>query len=293
MLKTNEKHLVKFAVQGQVMYTKSYGWEVGHTGIPAHLPSVGGITYNVKVGDPIFGLVGDHIEPGVTFTACRQDLSKNPNLSFNAFSCVGNTATLISGAAKGKKGIVTGHHGGVEHVIVDFDRKALEKMTEDDKILITCFGVGLRLTDFPEIHLFSLAPGLLNKMKLTTKRGILRVPVAAKVPARLMGSGLGTGTVFKGDYDIQTSDKEAITSNGLDTLRFGDFVAIFDHDARYGYSYKRGAITIGIVIHGDSMLAGHGPGVQVLMSSVEGNIEPVIDTKANIADILKIGSKRR
>lgn len=32
-----------------------------------------------------------------------------------------------------------------------------------------------------------------------------------------------------------------------------------DHDATHGWSVKRGAVTIAVVVHGDSFLAGHGP----------------------------------
>ena len=54
------------------------------------------------------------------------------------------------------------------------------------------------------------------------------------VPAACMGSGLGAAHVYKGDYDIMTSDPETVTQFGLDKIRFGDFVALMDHDNRYG-----------------------------------------------------------
>ena len=42
-------------------------------------------------------------------------------------SCIGNEAKVVSGAAKGKKGIITGKHGGCNHIIIDFPLKVMEK----------------------------------------------------------------------------------------------------------------------------------------------------------------------
>jgi hypothetical protein len=90
-----------------------------------------------------------------------------------------------------------------------------------------------------------------------------------------------------------TTDKRLIKKLGLDTLRFGDFVAIADHDNVYGRSYRDGAMTIGIVIHSDCLYAGHGPGVTTLIASSKSLIKPVIKKSANLADMLRIGTRRR
>lgn len=293
-IRTNEAALVKFAVQGMVMYPRSYGWEVSRTGQGVMLPSVGGITYNVKVGDSVFGLAGDHIEPGVSFTSDPTKLTQDPNRGFNIFSCVGNEAVIISGDAKGEKGVVTGHHGGVEHVLVDFPDRVLDKLTHDDKVLIRAFGQGLRLIDYPDIHCFSLDPTLFWKMGAhPVDPGRIAVPVAAIVPGKLMGSGLGHSDIFKGDYDIQTSDMAAIREHQLDRLRFGDLVAIVDHDSSFGWNYQAGAVSIGVVVHGDSQLAGHGPGVQTLLTSRKGHLRPTAHPDANIGAYLVIGRWRK
>lgn len=293
-MRTNEKALVEFAVQGSVMHPRSYGWEVTRAGEALMLPSVGGITYNVKVGDLVYGLAGDHIEPGVSLTSDPTRLTQDPNRSFNIFSCVGNEAMIISGEAKKKKGYVVGHHGGVEHVIVDFDDKTLDRMTHDDKVLIRAYGQGLKLLDYPDLLIYSVAPRLLKKFRIRELgKGRLEIPVTAVVPGKLMGSGLGHNDVFKGDYDIQTSDLEAIRRHSLDRLRFGDLVAISDHDASYGWSYREGAVSVGVVVHSDSALAGHGPGVQTLMTSSKGILSPEIDPRANIGIYLGVGRWRR
>ncbi|MBI5756076.1 MAG: DUF4438 domain-containing protein [Nitrospirae bacterium] len=292
-IRINEDRLIKFAVQGGVVYPKCYGWELTSRGESLLLPSVGGITYNVKVGDPVFGLAGDHIEPCVSLSSDPKEPNKDPNRAFNTFSCIGNEAIVISGDAKGARGVVTGHHGGVEHVIADFDDAALEKFTQDDKALIRAYGQGLSLIDYPEIKIFSLDPAVLKKMGIVAAAdGKIDVPVTAIVPGMLMGSGLGHNDVYKGDYDIQTSDSEAIKKYKLDRLRLGDFVAIQDHDSSYGWTYRKGAVTVGIVIHTDSHLAGHGPGVQTIMTSCKGLIAPRIEPDANLGIYLKIGRWR-
>ena len=295
-IRTNQKELVEMAVQGQVMYPRFFGWEIGHDGTKHTVPSVGGIVYNVKIGDPVYGLIGDHVEPCVTATASSSNVKSNPNTGFNVYSCIGNTATVISGKAKGGKGQVTGHHGGVEHVMIDFPQSTLEKMDHDSKILIRTIGLGLKLIDYPDVRVLSLDPKLLKAMPISEnkKDGSITVPVAGTVPAYLMGSGLGSGQPYMGDYDIQTSDRDSLKKLGLEKLRFGDLVAIEDHQCHYGYAYKKGARTIGVVVHGDSYLAGHGPGVQVIMTCNETNRLQIKKSKeANIGHYLKIGRWRQ
>jgi len=214
-----------------------------------------------------------------------------PNSTLQLFSCVGNQAKIISGDAQGKTGVVMGHHGGSEHVIVEFPRTTKEKMSYDDKILIWAKGQGLALTDYPGIKLFNLDPDLLEKMNIIeTGAGVLQVPVTTIVPAPCMGSGVGRAHVGAGDYDVMTSDPETVKKYNLDKIRFGDFVALMDHDNSYGRAYVQGAVSIGIVVHSDCLLAGHGPGVATLLTCATPQIEPEIDPSANIADLLGIGS---
>src|SRR5262245_35090741 len=185
VLKTNENQLVQFALQGAPIPPLCFGLEVTREGKGKMYPSVGGITYNVKIGDSVFGFEADHIEPGVSCIAggFSDRRTANPNLSFNAYSCIGNEATVISGSAKGKKGVVTGHHGGVEHVLLHFDDAVLEKLSYDDKILIRGVGQGLKLANYPEISVSGLDPKLLKKIPIRASKNELKVPVVATVPA--------------------------------------------------------------------------------------------------------------
>lgn len=298
MLKLNTKQLIKVSVIGEIasaVFGRDY--QISHEGMPLNLPSVGGISYNIKIGDPVSGWQGDHLEPGVSTVnkeGQKEGRHSLENMGYNILSCIGNEARIISGDAKKAKGVVTGKHGGAEHVLIDFPDKVLEKLAHGDKIQIKTIGMGLAIVDHPEIKFFNLDPSLLLKINPQfDSKGNLKVPVVAKIPPYLMGSGLGTGPVASGDYDITLTDKATNKKLGLDKLRFGDLVAIEDTDNSFGRCYRPGAVTIGVIVHSDCVLAGHGPGVTTIMTSREGKIKPIISKNANIGYYLKIGRFRK
>lgn len=279
MLKTNKENVVKWSVQGKVHHPTGGTYRITHEGRPMILPATGGISYNVKVGDSAFGWAGDHVEPGVSM----RNENSSENAALMTFACIGNEAKIISGDAKGKKGYVTGMHGGIDHVLVYFDQETLEDLAIDDKIQIKAYGQGLQLIDYPDVHMMGIDPDLFEKLGIKEVEGKLHVPVVAKVPPYLMGSGIGSGNGYSGDYDIMTADTEEIKRLGLDKLRFGDLVLLQDCDNSYGRGYLKGAVSIGVVVHSDCVKAGHGPGITTIMTSKSPLIEGVIDEKANIA----------
>lgn len=294
MLRTNRDKVVMISVMGAVAPpVRRLDYRVSADGEPFVLPGTGGITYNVLVGDPCFGWAGDHVEPGVSTCSDIDRRSEGKNAGYNTYACIGNKARVATGDAKGAEGVVVGHHGGIEHVLIDFEPEAMEKMLIDDKILVKGYGQGLKLLDYPSVKVMNVDPDLLDKMGIKEEGGVLDVPVALEVPAKLMGSGLGMGNCYSGDYDITTTDKRLIADLGIDKLRFGDVVAITDADNRFGRSYMSGAVTIGIVVHSDCLIAGHGPGVATVLTDVEGKIRPVLDKKANIAAYLGLGRYRK
>lgn len=294
MLRTNRDKVVMISVMGAVAPpVRRLDYRVSADGEPFVLPGTGGITYNVLVGDPCFGWAGDHVEPGVSTCSDIDRRSEGKNAGYNTYACIGNKARVATGDAKGAEGVVVGHHGGIEHVLIDFEPEAMEKMLIDDKILVKGYGQGLKLLDYPSVKVMNVDPDLLDKMGIKEEGGVLDVPVVLEVPAKLMGSGLGMGNCYSGDYDITTTDKRLIADLGIDKLRFGDVVAITDADNRFGRSYMSGAVTIGIVVHSDCLIAGHGPGVATVLTDVEGKIRPVLDKKANIAAYLGLGRYRK
>jgi Domain of unknown function (DUF4438), N-terminal/Domain of unknown function (DUF4438), C-terminal len=243
----------------------------------------GGITYNVRVGDRAIGWASDHTEPGVSV----RNRDEGESAALAVLSCVGNDAFVVTSEGKGSRGTVTGKHGG-NQVLVDFTREVMEQLTIGDRIQVRAYGRGLRLLDAPEVKLHSVSVELLEALPLEIADGVVTVPVAGIVPPELMGAGLG-GSAERSDYDIQTADRAVLAEHGLASLRLGDIVAIRDHDDSFGHGYRRGAWTIASVAHADSLMAGHGPGVNVLLTSAAGKLRPRLDpARANIADLLKL-----
>lgn len=291
MVHMNIDKLVRASVIGEVVPIKGspYTYQIAHNGKPVVLPSVGGIVYNVKIGDSAVGWEADHLEPCVS----TKNRDRDDNVGYNLYSCIGNRARVISGDAKGAEGVVTGKHGGIEHILIDFDDETLKKLSVGDKVLVEAFGLGLKLMDYPDIKVMNIEPQLLSKILEERKNGRLRVGVTHFVPARIMGSGLGASHTYRGDYDIQLFDEQTVKEYGLDSLRFGDIVAITDADHSFGRIYREGAISIGVVVHSNCVISGHGPGVTTILTSSEGRLKPYIKKNANIGYYLKIGIWRR
>lgn len=287
MLKTNREKLVIQSVQGKI-HSPIMGpspYRISGDGRPMILHATGGITYNFQIGDCCMDLVGDHVEPGVSIR--NEEVAENRALM--VLSCVGNEARVISGDAKGAKGFVTGMHGGIEHVMIYFPQEDLEKMAINDNILIKAHGQGLAIEGHDDIVVMNLDPNLFEKIGIKeNENGELEVPVVTEIPAHLMGSGIGSATSFSGDYDITTGDEKAVKEYGIDRLKFGDLVLLKDCDNTYGRQYLEGAVTIGVVVHSNCILAGHGPGVTGLLSCKTSKIKGIKTEDANIANYLGV-----
>lgn len=284
--KINAARLVMQSVAGAVRHpSMGNPYRISHEGVPHILPATGAITYNVKVGDSVYAMECDHVEPGVTV----RNPDAQENAAFNTLSCIGNTAIVISGDAKGARGFVTGTHGGVEHVLCYFPEDALDKLAIGDRIQVRAQGQGMKIEGFEDtVFCMNLDPNLFEKMNVTVEDGKLIVPIAARVPAYLMGSGIGAGSAANGDYDIMTADHAEIARLGLDRLRYGDFVLLEDCDTSFGRGYLRGARTVGVVVHSDCVKMGHGPGVTTIFTSKTPVLEGRLEPHANLADYMGV-----
>lgn len=286
-LRDNRDRLVMQSVMGRIHHPTighSGVFKLSHDGSNQVLPSVGGITYNVKLGDCVFDKVCDHVEPGVSM--------RNPNDKENdalvMLTCIGNEAKVVSGEAKGARGFVTGFHGGIEHTLLWFSDEDMEKMLPEDRILIKAYGQGLSLLDFPDIFLTGIDPALLDRMGLAIENGKLIAPVAGIIPAHLMGAGQGMGSGHTGDYDLMTADWDELVRCGLDRLCYGDIVLLQNCDNTFGRGYLTGAVSIGVVVHSDCVIMGHGPGITTLMTCKKPLIEGRLDKSANLANYMGI-----
>ncbi len=287
-MQTNKDKLVKQSVQGSISHPKSSRspYRLDREGQGHTIPGTGGITYNVRVGDPAFGWQGDHIEPGVSIKIEGNGSSKRNNLGLGLLACIGNEARVVSGDAEGETGYVTGLHGGIYHVLLDFPREVMEEMKIGDDILIKAWGQGLELQNFSEVSIFNIDPELFTELGMQEKDDKIEVPVAAEVPGHLMGSGIGSASAALGDYDITTGDEEELEKYELTDLKLGDLVYLEDCDNTYGREYRSDAGSVGVVSHSDCIKMGHGPGVAVIMSARDNIIEPVQSDNANIANYL-------
>lgn len=289
-IKTNRDRLVCQSVIGEI--TSPLGganpYLVDPGGKASILPGVGGITYNLRVGDPACGLAADHVEPGVSISNFTQFAGQpGPNRALNQLACAGNVAKVVSGEAKGRTGRVTGKHGGIEHVLIDFAPETLDDLCIGDKIQVRAFGCGLEVEGCP-VRFMNLDPDLLEAMEpVLGNGGAIEMPVTRVIGAEVMGSGIGSRHSHSGDYDIQMFDPETVERYGLAGLRLGDVVMIENADATYGRIYRSGARVVGIVVHSACVLAGHGPGVMTIASSRDGLIVPRLDPDANIANYLQ------
>lgn len=284
MIRTNRETLVKMAVAAAVAPpTMARGvHRVAADGTPFVPLGMAGIVYNARPGCPAFGWAADHLEPSV----CVDAADPQEHHALHYLVNLGNDAVVVSGGARGARGVVLGEHA---RFIVDFPDAAMARMCPGDRVQITAWGTGLALLDYPDIRAWKLDPRLLDRMGIEERSGTLRVPVTHVLPSRVMGSGWELNPEYV-DQDICANDPKTVAALGLERLRIGDVVAVTDADHTTGRGFRRGAITIGVVPHGNSWMLGHGPGCMTVLSGPADRIVPVVDPEANIARYLGWGA---
>ncbi|HUU37881.1 MAG TPA: DUF4438 domain-containing protein [Candidatus Desulfaltia sp.] len=290
-IKSNKDRLIETAVAAVVQPTSGRDYSVTYDGRPWLDVGMASINYNVSLGDSTYGWAqGDHVEPDVTIQG--RDRPSPSECAVAILACIGNGAEVISGEAKGAKGYYIGRHAGSDDKVW-FPREAVEKLALNDRVQVKAKGVGLQIEGFEDVRVNKMSPELLERIGLTVEDGRLVVPVVLEVPGHIMGSGMGGSFLETVDYDIQTTCPETVEEFGLKTLRLGDLVAIRDHYDYYGRGRYEGAMTIGVCIHGFSEMAGHGPGLNPILSALPGRIKTRIDPHANMAYYLGIRPKPR
>jgi len=285
-LRTNKHRLISTAVQAVVQPAGSWGYSPTYDGKTSHRLGTASINYTVSLGDSTYGWANaDHVEPDVTVQGRDQD---NPSsCAIAILACIGNKARVLSGEAKGAQGTYIGRHAGSDD-LVWFPKDIKEKLTLNDKIQVKARGVGLHIQGFEDVRVNKLSPEILENMGIRIEDDQLVIPVVMEIPGHIMGSGIGYPFIEALDYDIQTTDPNTVEEYHLKELRLGDVVAIRDHYDAYGTGRYEGAVTIGICIHGFSDSAGHGPGLNPVLSALPGRIKPVIEPHANTAYYLGI-----
>lgn len=283
-LRSNVGQLVAMAVCGFVSQPSLRPGAYLHDpdGKGLMLPGMFGVTYNARAGDRAFGWSGDHVEPGVSIAHPNEQA----DFALHYLTCIGNEATVTSGLAKGAKGVVTGEHA---RLLVDFPDEVNDLLNIGDQIQIEAVGRGIALEDFPGIEFKKTSPRLLAALGLTRQgNGQIKVPVAMELPIEIMGSGAELNAEYV-DQDLMSGDRQLMADLGIDKMRLGDLIAIRHADHHFGRSYREGAVSIALCIHGDSVMTGHGPGILTLMTATDGSLDFEVNPGANIASYFNIG----
>lgn len=191
---------------------------------------------------------------------------------------------MTSGLATGAKGTVIGEHA---RILVQFPPESQALMTNGDQVQVMALGRGMELPDFPAIELKKMSPRLWKAISASQTDGKVKIRVAMELPIRIMGSGAELNAEYV-DQDLMSGDRELMADLGIDQMRLGDLIGIRHADHHFGRSYREGAVSICLCIHGDSVMNGHGPGILTLMTCTDGSLDFTVDPSGNIADLLDL-----
>lgn len=244
-----------------------------------------GVNKKVFVGDSVFGNKTDHVEPCVSLCS-GFDKSSFENFIFNRLPCIGNSVYLKNNP--NIVGIITGKHGGHwGHIMADFPKEHLNSIKPGDKILIEC--------NFSDYSMKSKGINYLNIGNTLAKKILQNrsdtICVKKIIHSEWLGSGINSRFGF---YDIdvfsKTFSKKQKASKSA--LCLGDIVALKNIFISSAPKIKNGFFTIGVVSHGDSIHALHGPGITPLFCLKKGARPIRLRRSANLGKILKIGRFR-
>jgi hypothetical protein len=235
----------------------------------------GGIVLGLELGDSVFALAADHAAPG----ACLTHPDPAARHALTAFACIGNRAVVRTGTAAGAVGAVIGKRGEDGRVIAGFRQADLVAMRPADDVLVHTAGQGTRPPGMPPaVAVLNMDPGILDALpvRVSADGDKVTVGVRAAVPGKLAGNGIGRPAA-SWDLDLQlTPDGPA-----ADVL-LGDLVAVTDIDARFNMGYRRGWVTVGIIVHGGSPLPGHGPGLTPILTGPAGALQLGLDAAGHV-----------
>jgi Domain of unknown function (DUF4438) len=217
----------------------------------------GGVVLGVRLGDGAWAHVGDHAAPG----ACLVHSDPAAGYALAAQACIGNPVTVRTGAAAGAAGAVIGKRGEGGRVIASFPQDVLARLRPGDQVAVRSRGQGAP-DPVPGVALRNIDPALLGALPVAAASGVLEVSVRAVLPSMIVGNGIGRPTPMW-DLDLQLTPGTAGRHDAAG-LCLGDLVALTDLDSRFNAGYRRGWLSVGLVVHGGSPQPGHGPGVTVI-----------------------------
>ena len=246
-------NLLAYVDQGEV---GNDPYRIDRDGNPYVAVGDGGVVLGLRLGDSVFGHVGDHAAPG----ACLVHPSDDARYAVVGLSCIGNRAIIRTGDAVGREGVVFGKRGGGERVIVIFAQDVLARLRPSDQVAIMSRGQGAK-APVAGITQMNITPEALSLLPVRVEGDQVDVGVRVVLPSRTVGNGVGRPMAMW-DVDLQVDS----ANQAMSELRLGDLVAISDLDARTNAGFRKDWLSVGVVTHGTSPQPGHGPGVTIVLS---------------------------
>ena len=247
----------------------------------------GGIVLGLALGDSVFKLAADHAAPG----ACLMHPDVAARHALTAFACIGNRAVVRTGSAAGAVGAVIGKRGEEGRVIVGLRPADLAAMRPADEVLVRASGQGWRPARFPpDVLVMNVDPAVLAALpvQVSADGGTATAGVRAVLPSKLAGNGIGRPAA-SWDLDLQLTPADLAAPGGVAAcaatatdMLLGDLIAVTDIDARYNMGYRRGWLTVGVVVHGASPLPGHGPGITPILTGPSAALQPSPDPAGHV-----------
>lgn len=282
MVRCNQEALIRVGTAALVSHPSQRGsYTVAYDDTPIIRPGMSGVTVNLRVGSRAFGWECDHGEPGVS----AEGSDPGSHLALQVMACLGNRVRVISGAATGAWGVVTGKHA---YLLVDFAPGPLSQLSPGDRLLVETCGQGLLLEDHPQVIARNLSPELLARLPLDAHAdGGLEVAVVAELPAEVMGAGIGMSSEWA-NCDVMLHHPDVVERLGLGGLRLGDLVSMRDQDHRFGRCYRPGWTSVGVVVHALGPTPGHGVGVVTLLTGPGPRLRGRLTQRSNLGDLLEL-----
>jgi hypothetical protein len=248
-------------------------YQVSADGSPYVPVGDGGIVLGVRLGESVFARDADHAAPG----ACLVHPDQGARHALTVYSCIGNQVVIRTGLAAGARGIVVGKRGEEGRVIISLAQEDLARLRPADQVAVRAYGQGWRPASFPaEVTVLNTAPAAFTALPIAVS-GDGRVLAGVRMIAASKLAGNGIGRPAAGwDLDLQLSAPGQQSGNGsgrTGRLLLGDLLAVSDLDARWNMGYRRGWLTVGLVVHGASPLPGHGPGITPILTGPAGVLQ--------------------
>ena len=230
----------------------------------------GGVVLGISLGDSVFAFDTDHASAAVSLVhpdpAARYALT--------AFACLGNAVTVRSGAAAGEAGVVLGKRGEQGRVLAWFPPETLATIVPGDAMSVRAYGQGAGLSGAlaeSGAELLNVDPGILSRLGVQLGDTQISASVRGVVGSEIVGNGLGR-PAHQWDLDLQVDESNA-GRLALQQLAIGDLVAVADLDVRHNAGYRRGWVTVGVVVTTTSPRPGHGVGIMPILSAPRPQVE--------------------